>query len=118
MLPIIFISAVCCGLVLLREEGMLLEKVYAKVKSWFTYDVERKTYDSDNSVFVTKTESRTLMIFKPIWGCVMCMVSVWGTITYWIGADMGYWSGDWFGWVVSCLGASFLNGLLWNIFDK
>ena len=115
---IIAISAFTLGLSLLGEEGKLLHRVKTWVKKLFTYNVTYQkavtTKANATAKFQDVVESRVHWTFDPIWGCPACMASIWGTAVYWIGAEMNYWPGDLFGWVVSCLGACFLNALLWK----
>lgn len=120
--PILAISAFTLTLSLLGEKGELLYHVKQWLEKRFTYTISYKkvvtTTANASTTFEDVTEKRVHWLFKPVWGCPACMASVWGTIVYWTGAGMCYWPGDWFGWIVSCMGACFLNLILWKTFNK
>ena len=123
--PIIAISAFTLGLMLMGEEGMLLHRVKRWIEKLFTYNV---TYEKAVISPVSQTESCTMMqavteprvhwSFKPVWGCPPCMVSIWGTLVFFLGSEAGHWTADVFSFVVSLFGAAFVNALLWKWYQS
>ena len=119
--PILSISAFTLGLMLLGEEGMLFHRVKRWMEKLFTYNVtyEQAVIDIDGGRHMeTLTEPRVHWSFKPVWGCPPCMVSIWGTLVFFIGSEAGHWTADVFSFVVSLFGAAFVNALLWKWYQS
>lgn len=91
---------------------MLLHSVKSRVEKWFSYEVRFEKTNITGTFEVT--EKRVHWLFKPLWGCPPCMVSSWGALL-WLVAG---WDWDLVTFVVSIVGASFLNALLWKWYSK
>jgi hypothetical protein len=75
---IIIISLFCNGIYLATREGMILyflhDKYLDKAKGFFRSDGEIE--------WIYKGNTLLKFIYKPLFGCLPCMASIWGTVAY------------------------------------
>lgn len=84
LFKIVLISLFCNGMYLLFNWGNLLEPI----RKWYI-DIcggvqgnnsnINWTYNVDNQL----VHAKKIFLYKPLFGCITCMASIWGSIAYW-----------------------------------
>ena len=99
-LIVLTISGVCLGWRMITDD----EKIFYPIRKYVLdrYDIIPK------------------FISKPLILCEACFSSIWGSVIYW--ALWGVLDGvidksDILFWVFSCFTASFINGILWSLYE-
>lgn len=139
IIKILIISAFCCGWRLLTSENMLLHPLAEWFKrlvkgpepintSYVAPSLVEKHPDvfhgwDDNFKLLHEAwQNRNEWIYKPIFGCVYCYASFWGSIIYWVLTVFVYQQGiniqTIAAWPVACIAAVFTNGLLYGVLSK
>jgi hypothetical protein len=70
--------------------------------------------------FIERYEKIPEWISKPFVLCVACFASFWGTIIYWLlwyALDEELSRVTWIMWPLSCMTASFVNGIFWALLE-
>lgn len=102
---------------------MIFHSVKEKIKGWATYnELESRVTDGlrGSTIFVNHPITLTRWWFQPVWGCVLCMASLWGTIGFillnyqWF--DLAIWDAILTRWVVTIFAVCIMNGIIWNIY--
>lgn len=96
ILKILVISLFCLGLDRLLQENMILGFIRPYL---------------DNKL---SPKSKLRYWLKPIVFCYVCFASFWGSIVYISISEYIYWPE----WLICCIGATFINGLLYNLNGK
>lgn len=88
LIKIVLISLFCNGMYLLFNWGNLLEPI----RKWWI-DIcggiqgNNKninwTYNVDNKLI----HAKKIFLYKPLFGCITCMASIWGSLAYWVISD-------------------------------
>lgn len=101
---------------------MIFYWVKEKIRRWATYrDYEQEVDASGPSiVFTNKPVSKERGWFKPVWGCVLCMASLWGTIGF-VLLNYGWFTLNSLDviltrWIVTIVSCVIANGIIWNIY--
>lgn len=140
---LILMSAFCVGWKVLTSEGMLLHPL----AKWFKRIVKGEEPPRPDRSFPVKYGVETVpeafakaltnnvpdlmyeswkkrgeWIYKPIFGCVMCYASFWGSIVYWLLTVFVFQHGVTIqtltAWPLICIMAVGLNGFLYGVFCK
>lgn len=110
------ISAFCVGWKVLTSEGMRLHPL----AKWFKRMVEGRPPGPSEPR--RKWKKRGEWIYKPVFGCVMCYASFWGSIVYWVLTVFVFQHGVTIqtltAWPLICIMAVGLNGFFYGVFCK
>jgi hypothetical protein len=111
MIEIIIISLFCNGWYLITHDGMLFDPVR---KSYLNIcdAVER----SDGQIIWGYNHDFLKFFYKPLFGCIICMASIPGSIAYWIINDFTLDNLTKYPVIIICV--AFVNYLLHNISGK
>lgn len=126
---IIIISLFCVGVYATGEEDkdgddhMIFYPLKKRIKRWATYNTfeTRITEGKDGStIFINHPIAKTRLWFAPVWGCVLCMASLWGTIGFillnyqWFELDS--WDVILTRWIITIFAVCIMNGIIWNVY--
>jgi hypothetical protein len=113
---IIIISLFCNGIYLTTRQGMILFFLH----NWYL-EVSKGFFRSDGEIeWIYKQPTILKFFYKPLFGCLPCMASIWGTVAY-------YGLGNALNWeypiiIISCVFVNiFINTiyeLLYNLLSK
>ena len=121
---IIIISLFCCGLFVTGEPDMIFHSVKEWIRAKATYVTHETRVVSGDSgsteYFQYPTIQKERWWFAPLWGCVLCMASIWGTIGFIL---LNY---QWFDldlldliltrWFITVFAVCITNGIIWNVY--
>lgn len=120
---IIIISLFCCGLFVTGEPDMIFHWLKERVKRWLSYNEKEPRIaegKGGSNIFINHPVTRVRAIFQPIWGCVLCMASLWGTIGFillnyqWF--DLNLWDVILTRWIITIFAVCITNGIIWNVY--
>lgn len=120
---IIIISLFCCGVFVTGEPDMIFHSVKEKIRRWASYNDHetRVTAGYGGSMqYINHPISLERWWFQPVWGCVLCMASLWGTIGFialnykWF--DLDSWDIILTRWIITVFAVCITNGIIWNLY--
>lgn len=82
-----------------------------------TISIMLVTFLDEDPHSITEDAPKVLRIIaKPLFTCVNCMASIWGTVVFWYWTP---WEKEYIGaWIIACVACAFLNGLLQVIYTR
>jgi hypothetical protein len=101
LINILIISLFCNGWYLICDRGMVLFPIHQAYLSIYS------------DIHPDKIIHRVLaFLYKPLFGCVTCMASIWGSLVYWTISD------NLILWPITIIGAACGNILINSIYEK
>lgn len=102
---------------------MIFHSVKEKIKGWATYielDPRVAEGKGGSNIFINQPIKSIRWWFQPVWGCVLCMASLWGTIGFialnysWF--DLDSWDIILTRWIITIFAVCITNGIIWNLY--
>jgi hypothetical protein len=112
LIDILIISLFCNGWYLITSQGMVLNIV----REWYLTiagGIENSSGEVYwSKLFQNKYQRVLAFIYKPLFGCVTCMSSIWGSLVYWtIDNSLIYYP-------IVIIGAACTNLLINKLYDR
>ena len=113
-------SLFCVGVKISSNEGMVLHRFSNWLQCLLTIKKteERATNDKGKQIRYEHKYDYVLGIYKPLFGCIACMSSVWGTIAF-LGLNYHHITVDLIPvGILSIVCCSFLNLFIYDLSEK
>jgi hypothetical protein len=110
LITIVIISLFCNGIYLITRQGMILHPL----NRWVINKLGGVEHSDGSVAFLYNSlfYFKCTMLYKPLFGCITCMSSIWGSAAYWTISDsLSFYP-------VAIIGAACVNLIINQIYDK
>jgi hypothetical protein len=111
LITIVIISIFCNGIYIITRQGLLLGFIHewylSKAGGYFRADGEMQWNTCPH-----KPNPILKFIYKPLFGCLPCMASIWGSVAYWSICDSVAF------YPIAIISAACVNLIINQIYDK
>lgn len=118
LITISLMSIFCNGWYMITRNGMILDsvrKLFLAIAGGYDRSdggIEWDEYKEFHLVLIPR------YIYKPLFGCIICMSSIPGSVAYWVACSFQFTNQNLIQWPIACVCASFMNYFLFTLIEK